>query len=158
MWARWALAIVVAAAVIAAIVIAVNRAGPEGSTSEAGAEAEVNRIADVAISEDEAPHFAGLSPGSSPTSALERAISADVRRRIAAGQLTGPLEGISCHSARTPSGGHHSYRCSVRSAGIAYPFVAVLDERQGRLAWCKIDRSPVPHVGAEIPISKSCRA
>ena len=47
LWARWAAAIVVAIAVIAGVVIAVNRAGPEGvAASEGGAEAEVSREAD----------------------------------------------------------------------------------------------------------------
>ncbi len=158
MWARWVLAILVAVAVIGGIVIAINRAGPDGGTSEAGAEAETNRLADVAITEDEAPHFAGLPPGSVPTSALERAIARDVRQRIAGGQLTGPLEGVSCSAAGTGSTGRNPYSCTVHSAGVAYPFRAVIDERHQRLTWCKIDQPPVANTGPEIQISASCRA
>ena len=116
MWARWVLAILVAVAVIASIVIAVNRAGPEGATSEAGAEAEANRLADIAITEDEAPHSASLPPGSEPTAALERAIARDVRQRIAGGQLTGPLQGVTRSAAGTGSSGRDPYSCTVHSA------------------------------------------
>jgi hypothetical protein len=158
LWARWALAIVVAAAVIAGVVIATERAGPEGSTSEAGAEAEISRLADIAITEDEAPHFASLFPGSAPTSALERAIEGNVRQRIVDHQLTGPLQGVTCRTTGADSAGRHPYRCTVHSADIAYSFLAVVDERRERLAWCKIDPPSAGNAGPEIPISASCRA
>jgi hypothetical protein len=158
MWVRWALAIVVALAVMAAIVIAITRAGPEPAGSEAGAEAEINRLSDIAITEDQAPHSASLARGSAPASALEQAIARDVRQRISSGQLTGPLKGITCTAAGGGSAGRDPYRCSVHSAGIAYPFVAVVDERKLQLTWCKIDPPPVSGVGPEIPLSASCRA
>ena len=157
-WARWVLATVVAVAVLASIVVASNRAGPEGSSSEAAAEAEVNRLSDIAITEDQAAHSAGLPPGSAPGSALERAIASDVRQRIADQQLTGPLRGVSCTAAGAPRAGRQPYRCTVHSAGIVYPFQAVVDERRQRLTWCKIDPPPVAEASPEIPISASCRA
>ena len=158
MWLRWVLASVLAVAVIAGIVIAMNRAGPENTTSEAGVEAEINRLSDVAITEDEEPHSASLSPGASPASALERAIAGDIRERIADHQLTGPLQGIICEAVSAGDAGRRPYHCTVRSAGIAYPFLAVVDERRQRLTWCKVDQPPVAHVGPEVPISASCRA
>lgn len=158
LWARWALAIVVAGAIVAGIVIAADRAGPEGSSSsEAGAEAEVNRIADIAITEDEAPRFAGLAPGVAPARALERAIAANVRRRISDQQITGPLQGVACTASGAARAGRRPYRCAVRSAGISYPFLAVVDEPRRRLAWCKVDPPPNGSGGEEIPISASCR-
>jgi hypothetical protein len=158
MWVRWLLAAAVAVALIAAIVIAVDRAGPEAATSEAGVEAEANRLADIAITEDEAPRFASLPPGSEPAAALERAIARDVRQRIAGGQLTGPLQGVTCSADGTGSVGRDPYRCTVHSAGIAYPFMAVVDESRQRLSWCKVDQSPVADAGPEVLISASCRA
>jgi hypothetical protein len=157
-WARWALGTVLAVAVLAAIVIAVDRAGPEVNTSEAGAEAEVNRVSDIAITEDQAPHSADLPSGSAPASALERAIAGDVRHRIADEQLTGPLQGISCKAAGAGRGGRDPYSCSVRSAGISYSFDAVVDMRGRRLTWCKIDPPPGTEAAPEIPVSASCRA
>ncbi len=158
MWARWMLAIVVAVAVIAGIVIAINRAGPEGPTSEAGAEAEVNRLSDIAITEDQAPHSASLPRGSAQAAALERAITRDIRQRIADAQLTGPLQGVTCRAAGAASAGRAPYSCTVHSAGIAYPFLAVVDGRRRLLTWCKVDQPPVAGAGPEIPVSASCRA
>lgn len=157
--ARWAAAIIVAIAVIAGVVIAVNRAGPEGvASSEGGAEAEVSREADIVIAEDQAPRTAGLPAGAAPTSALQQAIAADVRRRISANQLTGPLQRVSCSAAGSASGGRSPYRCNVRSAGISYLFLAVIDEHARRLTWCKVDSSPAgAGSGPEIPISDRCR-
>jgi len=105
------------------------------------------------ITEDEAPHFASLPPGAEPSSALQRAIARDVAQRIADGKLTGPLQDVTCSAAGPGSTGRDAYRCTVHSAGIAYPFLAVVDERRQRLAWCKVDQSPEAHVSPEIPIS-----
>ncbi len=157
MWARWVLAALVGAAVVAGTVIAINRAGPESPTTEAGAEAEINRTADIAITEDEAPHSAGLAPGSAPASALERAIGQDVHERIAEHQLTGPLQSVVCVATGVASTGRDHYRCTVRSSGISYPFLAVVNESRKRLTWCKDDQPPVADAGPEVPISASCR-
>jgi hypothetical protein len=160
LWARWAAAIVVAIAVIAGVVIAVNRAGPEGvAASEGGAEAEVSREADIAISGDQAPHTATLHAGAAPAPALQQAISGDVRRRIGKSLLSGPLQTVSCTAAGAASGGRAPYHCTVRSAGISYLFLAVVDEPERRLTWCKVDSPPVGAAsGPEIPISASCKA
>jgi hypothetical protein len=157
MWARWVLAGILAVALIVAIVIAVHRAGPEAPASEAGAEAEANRVADIAITEDETPHSANLAAGSTPALALERAITSDVRGRITSGQLTGPLRSVNCTAGGTARAGRAPYRCTVRSSGINYPFLAVVDASRRRMTWCKLDRSPVANVGPEIPISPSCQ-
>jgi hypothetical protein len=156
-WARWAIGIVIAVAVLVGIVIVVNRAGPESPTTEAGAETEINRVADIAITEDETPHLASLPAGSAPALALERAVASDVQRRIAAHQLTGPLQSVSCKAGGAASGGREPYRCTVHSANIVYPFLAVVDKRRQRLVWCKVDPPPVSEGGPEIPISASCR-
>jgi hypothetical protein len=156
-WVRWVLVTVVAGTVLAAIVIAVERAGPEVNTSEASAEAEVNRVSDIAITEDQAPHSASLPPGSAPVAALERAITSDVRHRIADQQLTGPLQRITCKAAGAGRGGRDPYSCTVRSAGISYPFDAVIDIRGRQLTWCKIDPPPVAGASPEIPVSASCQ-
>jgi hypothetical protein len=158
MWIRWLAAIVVAVALLAGIVIASHRAGREGNTSEAAAEAEVNRLSDIAITEDQAPHSAALQPGSAPRAALERAIASDVRQRIAEQKLTGPLRGVTCTVAGAPRAGREPYRCTVASAGIPYSFQAVVDARRQRLTWCKVDPPPVAEASPEIPLSASCRA
>ncbi len=157
MWARWMLAVLVGAAVIVGTVVAINRAGPEAPTSEAAAEAEINRASDIAITEDEAPHSAGLAAGAAPAAALERAIAQDVHQRIASHQLTGPLQSVICTAAGAGSAGRDPYHCTVRSSGISYPFLAVAEEPAKRLTWCKDDPPAVANAEPEVPISASCR-
>lgn len=156
LWGRWLLAAVVAASLLFGLVLAVHRAGPEGSTSEAQVEAETNRIADVAISEDEAPHSAALSPRVPAVSALDRAIGGDARSRIERGQLTGPLQSVTCRASGKSDSGRPAYHCAVRSAGVSYPFLAVADQSARRLVWCKVDEPAVAHAGPEIPLSAAC--
>ena len=158
LWARWALAAAVGIAVLATIVIATNRAGPEGVATEEGTEDEINRIADIAIAEDQAPHFANLSAGAMPASALERAIASDVRQRISDHNMVGPLQGVSCSATGPASAGRVPYRCTLRSAGVAYSFLAVVDEGRHRLTWCKVDPPAVAEAGTEIQVSARCRA
>jgi hypothetical protein len=161
LWARWAAATVVGIAVIAAVVIAVNRAGPEGvAASESGAEAEVSRLSDLAITEDQAPRTANLPASSAPAAALRQAIVSDVHKRIAHDQLVGPLQSVHC-AASAPSsdgpGGREPYLCTVHSDGISYRFLAVVDQRDRRLTWCKVDPPAAAKTGPEIPVSARCR-
>lgn len=160
---RWLLTIVVYGAVVATVVIVVHDSGGGGGSAgasagtEAAAVAEANREGRVAIAEDEAPHGARLAPGLSPQVALQRAIAMDVRGRIAHGELTGPLQSVACKlTAAHSSGNRQPLSCTVRSAGISYPFVGVADQRTGELTWCKVD--PPPQAGAplEVPVSTRC--
>jgi hypothetical protein len=157
LWTRWVLAAIVGVAVLAGIVIVTNQAGPEGIASESAVEAEINRIADISTTEDEAPHSATLSPGSAPAAALQRAIASDIRQRIAANQISGPLHGVTCIVSGASSAGRDPYRCTVHSAGTAFRILAVINESQRRLTWCKVDTPPKGEPAPEIPISASCR-
>jgi hypothetical protein len=162
--ARWALTIAAYALVIAAIAIVVRGGGGSGggasdsSQAEARATAEANREGRIAIAEDEAPHSSPLRHGEPLQAALERAVTVDVRRRIAHGQLTGPLQSVSCELAAPAHAGRRQLSCTVRSAGIGYPFVGVADERTLELTWCKVDPPPVADAPLEVPVSPRCRA
>jgi hypothetical protein len=156
MWARFLLAAIVAAGAIAFIVIRVERAGPEGSSSEAAAEAEANRLADIAVTEDEAPHSAAISSGSA-TAMLEQSIASDVRARISSRQLSGPLDGVSCRETSDAHAGRTPYSCTARSAQVSYPFVAVVDMQRRQLTWCKVDPPATAGAGPEVLISSRCR-
>lgn len=167
LWARWLLAIAGFAVLIVAIAVVVQRVNnssnePGSSASEARAEAEANREGQIVVEQDQAPHTAALRPGANiataaMTAALERAISADVHARVKDGQLTGPLQSVHCHTAGPARDGRRPFRCTVRSAGIDYSFVAVADPRNENLTWCKLDPPPEPGVG-EVPVSARCRA
>jgi hypothetical protein len=160
---RWLIAIVCAAVAITAVVIVVRSAGPEGAGSgggtpqeEATAAAEANDEARTVISRDQTPHTTRIAAGEPLLAALRQGITGDVRARIAHGELTGPLQSVSCR-AGARRGRRQPFACTVRSAGIPYPFLAVADEAAGTLTWCKED-PPAPGERSEVPISASCRA
>ncbi len=159
---RWLITVVGYALVILAIALVVRSLGGGGSAgsskSEATAVAEANREGRIAIAEDEAPHSSRLASGVSPQVALEHAVGVDVRERIAHGQLTGPLQDVSCAISGRAQAGMRQLSCSVRSAGLGYPFVGVADTRTRELTWCKVDPPPVANAPLEVPVSPRCRA
>jgi hypothetical protein len=160
---RWLTTIAAYALVIAVIVIAIHESGGghEGASSaqaEATAVAEANHEGRLAIAQDESPHDAKLARGLPPQVALERAIGADVRSRITHGELTGPLQSVDCQPPAQPHAERRQLSCTVRSAGISYPFIGVADERALELTWCKVDPPPVANEPLEVPVSARCRA
>ena len=152
---RWVLAVVLFAS-IAATAYIVAHAGGSGASSAASVRAaiETNEEGQIAVSEDQAPRHAALRRGLSPEVAITRAVTADVRVRIATGQLTGPLGMLSCSPAGRGRPGRDPFVCSVTSAGIGYTFYGVADLRARTLTWCKQDAVDVP--GLSVPLSPSC--
>jgi hypothetical protein len=159
LWARWLLTIFAFAVLTVAAVVFVH-AHSEGTSaptkSEREAEVEANREGNVVIEEDQAPHAARLSAGVATLAALERAISGDAHGRIQAGNLTGPFQSVHCE-AKGAAGANRAFRCTVHAAGVAYPYLAVLNERTRQLIWCKVDPPPVSGA-SEVPVSARCRA
>jgi hypothetical protein len=158
LWARWVLTILVfVVLILVGRGFIHNSEGASGPTSaERKAEVEANREGDIVVEEDQAPHTAPLPSGVSRQVALENAIAADARHRVQSGELTGPFQSVRCATSGSPSAGHQAFRCTVRSASIAYRFVAVLDAPTRQLTWCKID--PPANGAAAIPLSARCRA
>jgi hypothetical protein len=159
LWARWLLTILAFAVLTLAAVVFVHdhSEGTSAPTkSEREAEVEADREGNVVIEEDQAPHTAPLRPGAPTLAALERAISGDARDRIQSGNLTGPFQSVRCE-AKGATATKRAFRCTVHAAGIAYPYLAVLNEPSRQLTWCKLD--PPPASGApEVPVSAHCRA
>jgi len=162
LWARWLTTIGVYLVLLAVAVLLVHKLASSSSSArspaEAHAVAEANNVGRIAISEDEAPHVATLAAGASPAGGLERAISADVRRRIADGELTGPLQSIHCTAGAGQRAGRVGFSCTVISAGITYPFLAVADASTHELTWCKLDRASAGDAALEVPVSPRCMA
>jgi hypothetical protein len=158
LWARWLLTIFAFAVLILAGVIVVhdNSEGTSSPTkSEREAEVEANREGNIVVEEDQAPHSARLGAGVATLTALERSISDDARGRVRSGNLTGPFQSVHCE-AKGAAGANRAFRCTVRAAGVNYPYVAVLGAHTRRFTWCKLD--PPPASGApEVPVSASCR-
>ncbi len=158
LWARWLLTILTFAVLTLAAVVFIH-AHSEGTSaptkSEREAEVEANREGNVVIEEDQAPHTARLATGVATLTALERTISSDAHGRIQAGNLTGPFQSVHCE-AKGAAGANRAFRCTVRAAGVNYPYVAVLGEHTRQLTWCKLD--PPPASGApEVPVSARCK-
>jgi hypothetical protein len=161
LWARWVMTIVAFAVVIAAVAVVARSGGAsrggQSSSEEALAVAEANKEGRTAIAEDQAPHVAALRSGAPPAVALERAIASDVHARIRGGQLTGPLQSVRCRSAGRSHVARLPFHCAVRSAGIGYPFLAVVDETALQLTWCKVDPPPVANASLAVAVSARCR-
>lgn len=158
LWARWLLTIFAFAVLIlaGAIVIHDNSEGTSSPTkSEREAEVEANREGNIVIEEDQAPHTARLGAGVATLPELERSISGDARGRVRSGNLTGPFQSVHCE-AKGAAGANRAFRCTVRAAGVSYPYLAVLNEHTRQFTWCKLDPPPVS--GApEVPVSARCR-
>jgi hypothetical protein len=159
LWARWLLTIFAFAVLTLAAVVFVHAHSEGTSTptkSEREAEVEANREGTIIVEEDQAPHTARLGAGVATLTALERAISGDAHVRIQAGNLTGPFQSVHCE-AKGAAGANRAFRCTVHTAGVNYPYLAVLNGHTRQFTWCKLD--PPPASGApEVPVSARCRA
>lgn len=147
---------VVAFAVLTvAVLLAVRAANTGGAARDRAAGAEANRLGRIVQTQDQAPRSASLRGPTAPRLALERAISADMRRRIARHQLSGPLHRARCYRAAGSGRIRRAYRCTVRAGDVPYPFLGVVDLRSRRVTWCKYD--PGPTAGSDVPVSPRCR-
>ena len=159
LWARWSIAISAYVVAIAVIVLVVHSLASEGSGSATKAEVravnEANEVGKVAIAQNEAPHSALAPAGQKAGVALQRAIAADVQRRIGHGELTGPLQRVGCVRSGSARAGALLFRCTVKSAGIDYEFRGVARAR-GQLTWCKLDMAPEGDAALEVPLSPQC--
>lgn len=162
MWARWLSTIGVYVVALAVAVVVVHKMASASSKNETRTEAsavsEANKVGKIAVAEDEAPRTASLATGEAPAAGLERAIAADVRARITHRELTGPLQSVRCVQGAARASSRLAFHCTVVSAGIAYSFVAIADERTRRLTWCKVDQAPPGDAALDVPVSTSCTA
>ena len=113
----------------------------------------------------------GLRAGSSAGLAgarMELAIARDIRSRIAAGKLAGPLLGTSCDAVSVRSRGAANYNCFAltgrarvggRVLESGYRFSARAELAPATLVWCKENPRPLHPTSyvVSVPISKECR-
>lgn len=164
--ARWAMAIAFYGLLLLGVVLLVRHFAGESSQAplggsraeEAAAQQEADVVGRIAIRQDEQPRTARLVGGVPAGIALEAAISVDVRSRISHGQLTGPLQRVSCSESGAARGARHPFRCAATADGISYPFVGVADPATGELVWCKEDGPPEGDRALAVPVSARCRA
>ena len=152
---RWGMSLLVGAALVVALVILVSAHTHTGLAHiRAKAARQQDQQAQILIGQDQAPHTVALPSAGSAKTALEAGVRAEMRHRIATGNVDGPLQGLACGVS-----GHHGaetgYHCIAKAADVNYPFLAVADPGAHRIAFCKKDFPPAP--GENIPVSLSCR-
>jgi hypothetical protein len=158
LWARWLLTLLGFLVLILAIVVGVHAANDSSESSERTAALKAARESQILVEQDQAPHTAPLSPGTSTQPALQREIGADMANLIHSGQLPGPLYDVRCTPAGTDHSAHQAFNCTAQADGIPYPFVGVADTHARQLTWCKVDSPPVSGGPQEVPVSPRCRA
>jgi hypothetical protein len=156
LWARWVISLSVSAALLVALVEFVDHHNTDSlATENPRAAIRANREAEIIVAQDQAPHVVKLRSGTLPRAALRRTVAAEMARRIAAGQVSGPVQHTTC--ART--GGRAvtpAFRCTVDAAGVNYEFLGVVDVGARRVTYCKRDVPPVP--SQSIAVSRRCLA
>jgi hypothetical protein len=157
LWVRWLLTLLAFALLIVVIRIVATRSVNSTAESSPTAEAEANRVGELVVSTDEAPHSSPLRSGAPVGSALQSAIAVDVHNRIRHGELTGPLQSVRCAPSGQPRTGRRPFSCTVLSAGISYTFLGVADEHARTLTWCKSDPAPTSSEPSTAQISSRCR-
>jgi hypothetical protein len=179
-----ALAVVAVAGIAAAWPFVVR--DREAGERERARIAAADRAASLrALREDQRPRHAVLTPAvraevraagglRDPSAAalvatrLESAIALDVRDRVSAGKLEGPLREVSCDPVRVRSRLGADYNCFAltgrapsggRVLESGYRFSARAQLPLGTLAWCKENPRPLHPTSfvLSVPISPECR-
>ncbi|HEY3726425.1 MAG TPA: hypothetical protein VGL51_04575 [Solirubrobacteraceae bacterium] len=157
LWQRFAVAGVVTIAVLVALVLYVenNNTDSPRSTNPAS-DVQANREAEILVAQDQAPHTVRLTAAAAPSQAAARVVQASMKRRIARGELAGPLQRTSCRARGPQTGPRRAFGCTAVAGSVSYPFVGVIDETARRVIYCKRDPPPAP--SDNVPVSPRCRA
>jgi hypothetical protein len=155
LWARWALSLIIALALVVALVVFVDRHNNNDLASLSPAAAlRANREAEIVVSQDQAPHVVKLATTVAPKAAFTRAILAAMNNLLAHGQIDGPFDRVTCRTAGSGPG-VSGYRCTGEADDVNYIFLGVIDHRADRITYCKRDPPPIP--SENIPISRRCQ-
>jgi hypothetical protein len=153
-WIRWVLSLGIGAALMVGLIAWVSHHNGNGLANESPkAAARANREAEIVVSQDQAPRVVAVASGASRM-AIVHAIRRDMTTRISKGDAGAPLQRVGCKPAGM-RGARHGYHCVAVSAGVNYPYQAVLNSAAHTLTFCKHDAPPVP--SQNIPVSPRCR-
>jgi hypothetical protein len=150
--ALWgALAAIVIAIAAAIAVPKIDTAKKIGAAERAAASLRADNAERARLRSDQRLHVITAPSGIPLVGALEVAITADAKKRVAAKTIDGPVLGTKCEAAaldvvQFPSS--RVYKCFVQTAtglpgegsdviGTGYPFVATIYTGSRKLAWCK---------------------
>lgn len=113
------------------------------------------RTAEAVMERDQAVRRAAYSRALAPAVALERAIVADVRERIAHHELSGPAGRVNCVALARHVRVRLAFSCRASAGGFTYPFRGVVDLATRALAWCKDDN--ISAAGSlRVPLNPAC--
>jgi hypothetical protein len=154
LWMRWAISIVVGAAVVAALIVFVdhNNSNSEAKGSTNSLEREY-RYAQAVIGAEQAPHTVAVAGGQAVGVAFAAAVRADMRHRIKTGNVSGRLQKVRCHAAGSRAG-RVAYRCVAEAGNVNYPYVGVFTKATKHVTYCQRDAPPIPT--ERIPVSARC--
>ena|SRR5437764_1702240 len=156
LWGRFALTALVASAVLIGLVLYVSSHNTDSPPStNPAADVQANREAEILVAQDQAPRKTRLPAGRAPAVAVAGVLRADMKRRIARGEVSGPLQRTQCHIIGPERGSRQPVSCTVLAGSVGYPFLAVVDQRGRRITYCKRDPPPAP--SDNVPVSPRCR-
>jgi hypothetical protein len=154
-WRKLALwgtvAVIVVAAAAAVAVPRIDQRKQEGAAERTREAAAADNAERARLRADQRVHRLVIPTGVASVAALESAITADAKQRVAAKTISGPILSTKCEpaGASTVQFPHSRvYKCFVKTAtglrgqggdllGTGYPFVATIYTKQRRAAWCK---------------------
>lgn len=151
--------VLVASAAAAAIIPRVDDAKSRGDARRAAEWRELVRADTIRRRRDQRLHVLRTEArGDALVGALRSAITADARKRVAAGKLEGPILRTDCEPAAANVSiepGTRVYKCLAATSRYfkgtsrygyrgraGYPFIATVDFSRGTLAWCKMNPQP----------------
>ena len=172
--ALWGTLAAIVIAIAAAVAVPkIDSAKREGAAERAAAALRADRAERARLQADQKLHVVTAADGIPLTGALEVAITADAKKRVAAKTIDGPVLGTKCEAASIDVVQYPSsrvYKCFVKTAtglpgegadvlGTGYPFVATIFTNSRKLAWCKEN----PHADEKgshgqyrVPLSTLC--
>ena len=150
--ALWGALVAVVLGVAAAIAVPrIDERKKEGAAQRARDAAAADNAERARLRADQRVHRRALPAGVAPVAALESAITADAKARVAAKTLTGPVLSTRCEATSASVSQFRAsrvYKCFVKTAtglpgqdnevlGTGYPFVATIYTKKRTAAWCK---------------------
>jgi hypothetical protein len=157
-WLQWVIPFGIAGVLVIAVVVFVQHEtndSPQYALPNQNELVQQNREDAELVRQQQAPRVARLVAGVAPTAGLRTAVVRYMNYEVNHGVMDGPVASSSCHPV---SGGSDSSRlvltCSVKAAGVTYPFLGVVQPAVKRITYCQRVAPPVPSMN--IPVSKRC--
>jgi hypothetical protein len=153
--ARWAMCLIVGAALIVLLVAFVSHNNGNGEAPISKTKLKQEYAQDtILMHQEQAPHSVRIGTAAAAQAALVTSVGRLMRRQVTANILPGPVQHVRCwENAR--QGARIGFHCSVKADDISYPFLAVYTPHAHRAVFCKKVYAPV--ASENVPVSKRCQ-